>query len=165
MEKNTHQNQKNTNDHEDCDYQIITFLHSRIPTSSSRNPANSPAMSASCTRRFFPMRRTSLELPVPLVLTTSTWRSCKNTKGHQKLWRFIDIRYPSISFPLVEHSMATALHLQSLMESPALILDFNTKWIALCEQYHRTKAPFVAAMVKAVRAVRDQNVIIDGDKS
>ena len=38
----------------------------------SSGPANSPAMSCSFTRRFFPMRRTRRCLPTPVVLTTST---------------------------------------------------------------------------------------------
>lgn len=153
--QNTHQYQKNTNNHEDYDHQIITFSRSRIPTSSNRGTQQTLQP---CPLRA---RADSFLCVVPALNCQCHWYS-PPPPGEvakvqsPKIWRFIDIhQYPSNGWTFLGCVKDSCTSPQSLMDSPALILDFtNTKWIALCEQYHRTKAPFVVAMAKVCKSCK-----------
>lgn len=161
--QNTHQYQKNTNNHEDYDHQIITFSRSRIPTSSNRGTQQTLQP---CPLRA---RADSFLCVVPALNCQCHWYSPPppgEVAKIQKVTKNLEIhRYPSIPFPMVEHSMV-AWKIAALHPNPWWIL-LPSSWTSptlnglLCvNNTTEQKLLLLLPWLKSVRAVRDQDVII-----
>lgn len=159
--KHTPISKKNTNDHEDYDHQIITFSRSRIPTSSNRGTQQTLQP---CPLRA---RADSFLCVVPAVNCQCHWYS-PPPPGVAKIQspKILEIhRYPSIPFPMVEHSMV-AWKIAALHPNPWWIL-LPSSWTSptlsglLCvNNTTEQKLLLLLPSLKSVRAVRDQDVII-----